>query len=64
MAHDKQNIENKAVVTGDIHELVKREVDCQNKAFMIAQFAGEERMCKNQREIMKTLKTERLVIVR
>ena len=53
---DEKNIEDKAVCT-DIHELVKREVNCQNKAFMIAYFTGEERSNKKQNDIIYTLES-------
>ena len=51
----KKELEDNTIVTGDIHELVKREVSCQHKSFMIAYFMGEERSIKNQKDIMSTL---------
>ena len=52
----KRELEDKSIVTGDVHELVKREVSCQQKAFMIAYFMGEERSVEKQNDIMETLK--------
>ena len=54
MKDEKKNIEDKAIVT-DIHDLIQREVNCQNKAFMIAYFTGEERSNKKQNDIISTL---------
>ena len=51
----KRELEDKSIVTGDVHELVRREVYCQNKAFMIAYFMGEERSVEKQNDIMETL---------
>jgi len=54
-AKQKRELEDKSIVTNDVHELVKREVYCQHKAFMIAYFMGEERSAKNQKDIRETL---------
>lgn len=55
MKTDKKNIEDQAIVT-DIHELVKREVECQHKPFMTAYFMGEERLNRKQNEILTIVK--------
>jgi len=52
---NNKNIEDRAVITGDIHELVKKEIQCQQKPFMIAYFMGEERLNKKLESFGHTL---------
>lgn len=42
----RKNIEDEHVESGDIHNLVKREVRTQLRSFYIASFSGEERIVK------------------